>query len=113
MRALGAGILVSVLVFAAPARAAFPDDGKLWRAVPQTTGLSWSQVASVCPTDGASRCAGVTGGRDLTGWIWATDAQVIALMGAYDPAILTADPPQIGGPEHLIQAITFVEDVKP
>jgi RTX calcium-binding nonapeptide repeat (4 copies) len=114
MRALGAGMLVAgLLVFAAPASAAFPDDGKLWRPVPQTTGLTWSQVASVCPADGANRCAGAVGGRDLTGWIWATDAQVIALMGAYDPAILTADPPQIGGPEHLLQAITFVEDVKP
>lgn len=77
MRALGAGMPVAgLLVFAAPARAAFPDDGKLWRPVPQTTGLTWSQVASVCPADGASRCAGAVGGRDLTGWIWATDAQV-------------------------------------
>jgi hypothetical protein len=106
-------LVAGLLVFAAPARAAFPDDGQLWRAVPQTTGLTWSQVASVCPADGASRCAGAVAGRDLSGWIWATDAQVIALMGAYDPAILTADPPQIGGPEHLLQAISFVEDVKP
>ena len=45
--------------------------------------------------------------------MWATQAQVITLMGAYDPAILTADPPSISGPEHLMQAIGFVDDVKP
>jgi hypothetical protein len=110
---LGAGALVAVLVCAAPARAAFPDDGRLWRALPDTTGLTWSEVATVCPTDGASRCDGVAGGRDLTGWIWATQAQVIARMGAYDPAILSADPPSIGGPEHLLAAIAFVDDAGP
>ena len=36
----------------------------------------------------------MAGNRDLTGWIWATDAQVIALMGHYGPAILTADRPR-------------------
>jgi Ca2+-binding RTX toxin-like protein len=110
---LGIGVVVAALACAAPARAAFPDDGKLWRPLPDTIGLTWGEVAAVCPTDGASRCHGVAGGRDLSGWIWATQAQVIALMGAYDPAILDADPPSIGGVEHLFAAIAFVDDVKP
>ena len=67
----------------------------------------------LCPRDGESRCAGVACNGDLTGWIWATGAQVIALMGHYDPAILTADPPAVGGPEHLMQAISFVEAIGP
>ena len=53
----------------------------------------------MCPRDGVSRCSGSIGGRNLTGWVWATDAQVVELMGHYVPAILTADPPSVSGPE--------------
>jgi hypothetical protein len=105
--ALCVTVVVSALAWAAPAMAAFPDDGKRWRQLTQTTGMTWSQVAAVCPRDGVSRCSGSIGSRDLTGWVWATDAQVVALMGHYVPAILTADPPSVSGPEYLIQAIGF------
>ena len=111
--ALCASVVVCALAWAAPAVAAFPDDGKRWRQLTQTTGMTWSQVAAVCPRDGATRCSGAIGTRDLTGWIWATDAQVVALMGHYLPAILTADPPSVSGPEHLITAIGFLEDMRP
>jgi hypothetical protein len=114
-RAVPAALCVAflLLVMAAPAAAAFPDDGKRWRQVTQTTGLTWSQVAAVCPRDGASRCTGVAGGRDLEGWIWATDRQVVELMGHYEPAILTADPPSISGAEYLLRAMGFLEDMRP
>ena len=49
-------LVAAVLALAGPAAAAFPDDGKLWRQVTDTTGLTWNQVAGVCPRDGASRC---------------------------------------------------------
>jgi hypothetical protein len=107
------GALCASLFLPASAGAAFPDDGRRWRQVTETTGLTASQVAAVCPRDGESRCSGLAGGRDLTGWIWATDAQVVSLMGHYEPAILTAEPPQISAPEYLIQAITFLEDMRP
>ena len=106
-------LVVAALVLAAPAAAAFPDDGKLWRQVTDTTGLTWNQVAGVCRRDGVSRCSGQAGGRDLTGWIWASEAQVIALMGHYEPAILTADPPSVSGPDRLFQAIGFLDDMRP
>jgi Ca2+-binding RTX toxin-like protein len=106
-------LLVSVLAAAAPASAAFPNDGKRWRQLTETTGLTWNQAAAVCPRDGMSRCSGVTGGRDLTGWVWATDAQVIELMGNYEPAILSADPPSVSGPNHLLQAMGFLDDIRP
>ena len=101
------------LLLPASAGAAFPQDGKRWRQVTETTGLTSAQIAAVCPADGESRCSGMAGGRDLTGWIWATDAQVIALMGHYEPSLLTADPPSVGGPEFLFQAITFLDDMRP
>jgi hypothetical protein len=66
------GALLVVLAFASPASAAFPDDGKRWRQVTETAGLTWSQVAAICPRDGESRCSGSVGSHSLTGWIWAT-----------------------------------------
>ncbi len=110
---LCASVLVSALVWAAPAAAAFPEDGKRWKQLTTTTGMTWNQVAAVCPRDGVSRCAGSIGTRDLTGWVWATDAQVIALMGHYAPAIVTADPPSVSGPEYLLTAMGFLEDMRP
>jgi hypothetical protein len=111
--ALCATLAVSSLAWAAPALGAFPDDGKRWRQLTDTTGVTWNQVAAVCPRDGLGRCSGTAAGRDLTGWIWATDAQVVALMGHYQPAILSADPPSVSGPEYLFTAMGFLEDMRP
>ena len=110
-------LVLGSLAAAAPAGAAPPgnlsDDGngKRWRQLTQTTGLTPDQVAQVCPRDGETRCAGSVGSRDLTGWVWATGAQVRALMGLYEPAIVTADPPVVGGPEYLGSAMGFLEDM--
>ena len=104
--------LCAFLLFPAVAGAAFPQDGKRWRQVQDTTGVTAAQVAAVCPSDGSSRCSGVAGGRDLTGWIWATDAQVIALMGHYEPSILTADPPSVSGVPVMFTAMNFITDMR-
>ena len=111
-------LVLGSLAAAAPAGAApgnLSDDGngKRWRQLTQTTGLTPDQVAQVCPRDGETRCAGSVGSKDLTGWVWATGAQVHALMGLYEPAILTADPPVVGGPEYLGSAMGFLEDMAP
>ena len=53
------------LLFPAVAGAAFPQDGKRWRQVQDTTGVTAAQVAAVCPPDGASRCAGALRRLDL------------------------------------------------
>ena len=103
---------------AGPASAAPPADlsddgnGKRWRQLAETVGPTWDQVAAVCPRDGESRCSGIAGSRDLTGWVWATADQVKALMGLYEPAILTADPPSVGGPEYLMSASEFIADMR-
>jgi hypothetical protein len=74
--------------------------------------LTWSQVAQVCPRDGATPCAGSVGARDLTGWVWGTADQVVELMGNYAPAILTAEPPSVGGPEYFGLASTFLAELR-
>jgi Ca2+-binding RTX toxin-like protein len=71
-------------------------DGKKWRQLYQTLGMTPAQVAQVCPRDGVTRCSGSVGTNDLTGWIWGTQDQVVQLMGHYVPEILTANPPAAG-----------------
>src|SRR5262245_23529225 len=79
--------------------------GKEWRQLIETTGLSWNEVAQVCPRDGVSPCAGRVGGRDLSGWVWATEAQVVALFGYFEPDILT--DPSVAGQPYFFTASTF------
>ena len=110
-------IVVLVTLAGGPAAAAPPDplddgNGKQWRQLYETQGLSWSQVAQICPRDGATPCSGSIGPRDLTGWVWATDTQVIALMGQYAPAILTADPPIVSGVDYFGLAQSFLTELR-
>jgi RTX calcium-binding nonapeptide repeat (4 copies) len=83
-----------------------------WRQLYETTGLSWNQVAGVCPRDGETPCSGSIGTKVLTGWVWATDAQLVELMGTFEPAILTADPPAVSGPEYFLTAAGFLGQMR-
>src|SRR5882672_808831 len=69
-------------------------NGKEWRQLTGTVGLSWNQVAQFCPQDGASSCVGST---NLNGWVWGTDAQVLQLFGIFEPAILTSPSASVQG----------------
>lgn len=85
-------VVAMVGAFGAPTAGGAPvENGREWRELYTTTGLSWSQVASVCPTDGVTPCSGSVGGRNLTGWTWATAPQVRDLMDDYAPGLATAD----------------------
>ena len=73
---------------AAPAGAVAPTDdghGKEWRQLPESTGLTWQQVATVCPQDGATPCTGSVGIRNFDRWVWATQLQTIELFNYYLP----------------------------
>src|SRR5262245_8377839 len=93
------------------------NHGKEWRQLVETAGLSWKQVALVCPGDGASPCLGVVGrpdftaGPDLTGWVWATQSQVIELFSYYTPDIVTS--PAVGGPQYFFSASAFLGAFRP
>jgi hypothetical protein len=115
--ALCSSLFVVALVGVPPAAAAPPDPvddgaGKQWRQLYETVGLSWSQVAALCPRDGVTPCSGSIGPRSLTGWVWGTDAQVVELLGGYAPAILTADPPSVSGGDYFGIAMGFMADMR-
>ncbi len=82
--------------------------GNEWRQLEETKGLYWSQVAEICPTDGATACAGSIGGVDLTHWVWATSDQVVQFMSAYEPLLLSADPPLLSGEDYFFSGIAFL-----
>ncbi len=90
---------------ASSARAQHYNDGqgREWRHMPSTTGLSWNQVATVCPTDGTTPCAGVISGRDMNGWRWATRDQVRGLFATFTPDMLSA--PCVGGSQYAAVGI--------
>lgn len=103
---------------AAPAAAAPPTDdghGREWRQLPETTGLTWQQVASVCPQDGATPCAGTLAGRAFDRWTWGTQLQVIELFNRYlpeNPSLpnggrLTLEQPGVGGMGYWLTAQQF------
>ncbi len=61
------------------------DDGhgKDWRQVTDTAGISWSDIASVCPLNGATACNGTVDGVNLTGWVFADVDQVGQLFSYF------------------------------
>ncbi len=82
--------------------------GREWRQLYETTGLSWEQIDSVCPRDGATPCSGTVGGKDLTGWVWGTDTQVLELLTEYAPELATANPPFLSGPAYFGRGAAFL-----
>jgi hypothetical protein len=100
-----AGVLV--MCSGAWAQAPFDDGfGREWRQLTDTVNLSWDQVAAVCPADGRTPGTGSAGGRDLTGWVWATRAQVRTMFARYEPAL--NESLSVGGPGHLLSALEFL-----
>jgi hypothetical protein len=85
------------------------NHGREWRQLTETSNLSWNQVAQVCPRDGAA-CSGVVGGRDLTGWVWATQSDVTQLFSYYTPDILAN--PSVAGLPYFFAASGFLNQFR-
>ncbi|HLP85408.1 MAG TPA: hypothetical protein VK157_13750 [Phycisphaerales bacterium] len=96
-------VIVSLAASSALAQHYNDGQGKEWRSVPSTLGLSWNQIATVCPTDGATPCSGIVSGRDMNGWRWATQDQVRALFATFAPDIMTT--PCVGGSQYAAVGI--------
>ncbi len=98
-------VIMVVAVFAATSAVQAADDahGKDWRQLTETLGMTWSQVAQVCPQDGVTACVGSVGGVDLTDWVWATQPQVIELFSYFEPDILAS--PSLSGQKYFFSRL--------
>jgi len=112
IKPLRTAMLASSGLFAGLAGAADYNDGngKMWRQLTETQGLSWAQIASVCPVDGRTACGGSVAGVDLTGWTWATQSHVIGLFNTYLPTTgqLTQVQTRVGGMDYYDAASSFI-----
>jgi hypothetical protein len=86
------------------------DDGqgRDWRPLTATNGLSRASVAAQCPSDGVTECTGALGSIDLDEWTWATDQQVLSLFGQYVPDILTSANFTVGGVQYAAASDSFM-----
>jgi hypothetical protein len=101
--------LLSLLPGAVTTHAAGVNDGngREWRQLTETRGLTWAQMAQIAPQDGVTPATGSISSRDLTGWVWATEAQVATLFSAWVPEILNSPTLTVAGPTYLTPASQF------
>jgi hypothetical protein len=108
-----AAVALAAACTAGTAQAYDDGAGHLWAQVANTQGITWNEVAAVCSLDGVTACDGVASGRDLTGWVWATQQQVLDLFNQFlaPEQALTPDMPGIGGFEAFFAADVFIGQV--
>lgn len=99
-------VVALLLASAAHAQDAYTDtQGRTWRQVVGTTGQTWSQVATICPTDG-SPCTG-----SLAGWTWASQQDVLELFAEFAPEIM--EQGAVGGPAYTLACLGFTNIFQP
>jgi hypothetical protein len=86
-------------------------NGKEWRQLTETEGLTWNQAASICPRDGVTPCHGVVANHDLTDWVWATEPQVLEFFSLYEPAMQTQT--SVSGFPYFFTASSFLGVMQP
>lgn len=103
-RWIGIVAVTGVSCLAAAQDAYVDSQGRTWRQVVGTTGHTWDQVGSICPTDG-STCSGSLGGLDMTGWTWASQQDVLGLFSEFAPEIVPGG--SVGGPAYTLAGLGF------
>jgi large repetitive protein len=111
------GIAVSAGMIAELGAQTFNDgSGREWLQPGDTYRAKWSDIALVCPQDGATRCngsvpRGSSPSYDVTDWIWATQSQIRTLYSYYTPDILSSD--FLSGAGYLNSANSFLTGLTP
>ena len=69
--------------------------GREWLPLTTLTDSSWAQIDGVCQSaaEAPGACSGVLGSVDLTGWTWASRAEVVSLIGEFMGAAGDNTPP--------------------
>ena len=103
-------VLCSITAFQSSAQVAGTGvndgHGAEWRQPKDTVGVTWNQLAAVCSQDGRASCAGAAAGVNVSGWVWATDAQVLNLLSYTEPALSTSR--SVSGLAYFSTAQTFL-----
>jgi len=109
---LAALVASSVLTLTTSAQVAYTDNqGREWRQMAGTTGNTWEAFAAFAPTDGQTPISGSFSGLDLTGWVWATEAQVTSMFSDWVPEITVT--PFVGGSAYVLQGLGFFSSFRP
>lgn len=69
------------------ARPACPEiivaSGRYWRQPSLFMNLSWNDIDAICPAAKGGACDGILNGRNLSGWTWASSAELRTLFEYY------------------------------
>jgi len=77
-------LTIAILLHAIPSQAASViKDGKEWLQPADFVNITWDQIDALCPISSARECTGLLGGIDITGFTFASIAEVNALMATY------------------------------
>lgn len=87
------------------------SQGRQWRHANSFAGVSWNEVAAVCPTDGAAPCAGVLAGHAVDGYIWASREDVRELFAEFIPVV--AKTGAVSGPQYFLPGSSFLYTFNP
>lgn len=107
LTALGVATVAAGLSGAASGQAiAYVDtQGREWVQVKAFKGVSFAAVDQICPNDGVTPCTGTLMGVNLTGFVWATKAQVQELFAEGVPEMAKVET--VGGPAYTLPALGF------
>jgi hypothetical protein len=87
------------------------SQGRQWRHANSFAGVSWNEVAAVCPTDGAAPCTGVLAGHAVDGYIWASREDVRELFAEFIPVV--AKTGAVSGPQYFLPGSSFLYTFNP
>ena len=83
-KSLFTSILIAAILLPPMAQATPVTVGdRQWQQPDLLAGVSWNQLATVCPTNGG-QCNGSLASTDLTGWRWASVGDVASLFATFE-----------------------------
>lgn len=105
MKKIMIALAIAVLAQAMPSLAASViRDGKEWLQPADFVDISWAEADAACPLASARQCTGVLGGIDVTGFTFASIAEVNSLMATYG----VPQPDLCGGSAGRVDGSTWV-----
>jgi hypothetical protein len=109
--ALAAAVALTLAVGGGASAGYIDGQGREWLQVKSFTGKTWQQIDAICPNDGFTPCVGTLSGVNITGFVWATQEQVLSLFAESVPNIVEAG--FVGGPGYVVAGLEFFGPFQP